>query len=296
MADLNWYRSFVAVYRSGKVSGAAGIRNLTQPAITQHIAALGQVVGEALFARTPKGMTPTERGKALYTQVVESLDRLERVSRGLRLTAASLAPTVRLGAPLEFFYEVALERLVNASFRLELRFHETRELIQALEDAKLDAVIATQRLTTRALEYRAITEEAFVLVGSPSLSAPSDGSLETWLNAQRWVSYGPELPIIRRFYRANFARRPEIQPALVVPDLRAVLRALELGAFVSVLPDYLCRDALKAGRIVALVRSIGEHNTLWLVRRKTDLERPELQELESILIDNPNFSGLRVPS
>jgi DNA-binding transcriptional LysR family regulator len=288
MADLNWYRSFVAVYRSGKVSSAASSRHLTQPAITQHIAALEQVTGEALFKRTSKGMTPTERGKALYAQVVESLDRLERVSRTLRRSTANETVRVRLGAPPEFFYEVALERLVNASFRLEVRFNETRELIQALEDAKLDAVIATQRLSTRALEYRAIFEEAFVLVGSPSLSAPSDRSLEAWLNAQRWVSYGPDLPIIRRFYRANFDCRPEMEPALIVADLRAALRALEQGAFVSVLPDYLCRDALRRGRVRALMESVGERNTLWLVRRKTDLERPELQELEARLMQNPS--------
>jgi DNA-binding transcriptional LysR family regulator len=288
MADLNWYRSFVAVYRSGKVSGAAKLRNLTQPAITQHIAALEQITGEALFTRTPKGMTPTERGKALYSQVVESLDRLERVSRTLRSSATNEAMCVRLGTPPEFFYEVALERLIDASFRLEVRFNETRELIQALEEAKLDAVIATQRLSTRALEYRAITEEAFVLVGSPSLTVPSDGALEAWLNAQRWVSYGPDLPIIRRFYRANFERRPEMEPALIVPDLRAALRALEFGAFVSVLPDYLCRDAIQKGRVRVLKKSLGEGNTLWLVRRKTDLERPELHELEERLMQNPS--------
>jgi DNA-binding transcriptional LysR family regulator len=284
MADLNWYRSFVAVYRSGKVSSAANSRNLTQPAITQHIAALEQITGEALFTRTPKGMTPTDRGKALYAQVVESLDRLEGVSRTLRSRTSSQVVRVRLGAPIEFFYEVALARLLNVHFRLELRFGETRDLIQALEDAKLDAVIATQRLSTRALEYKAIFDEAFVLVGSPSLSAPSDGSLEAWLKAQRWVSYGADLPIIRRFYRANFERRPELQPALVVPDLRSALRALELGTFVSVLPDYLCQDAIRKGRIRVLKESLGDRNALWLVRRKTDLEHPELRELEARLM------------
>jgi DNA-binding transcriptional LysR family regulator len=286
MADLNWYRSFVAVYRSGKVSSAANLRNLTQPAITQHIASLEQVTGEALFTRTPKGMTLTERGKALYAQVVESLDRLERVSRTLRPRTSHEAVCVRLGAPIEFFYEVALGRLIDARFRLEVRFNETRELIQALEEAKLDAVIATQRLSTRALEYQPIFDETFVLVGSPSLFAPSDTALEAWLNAQRWVSYGPDLPIIRRFYRANFERRPGMEPALIVPDLRAALRAVELGAFVSVLPDYLCQDAIQQGRVQVLMESIGERNTLWLVRRKTDLERPELQELEARLLGN----------
>lgn len=91
MADFNWYRNFLAVYRAGSVSGAARQRNLTQPAVSQQLAALEASVGEALFVRTPRGMRPTERGNALYTQTVESLDRLERISRGLKRDAAPTA-------------------------------------------------------------------------------------------------------------------------------------------------------------------------------------------------------------
>ena len=51
MADLNWYRNFLAVYRLGSVSGAAKARNLTQPAVSQQLGALEASVGEPLFVR-----------------------------------------------------------------------------------------------------------------------------------------------------------------------------------------------------------------------------------------------------
>ena len=40
MVDLEWYRSFIAVYRFGTASGAAHALHLTQPGVSQHVAAL----------------------------------------------------------------------------------------------------------------------------------------------------------------------------------------------------------------------------------------------------------------
>ena len=285
MADLNWYRSFIAVYRAGSVSRAALERNLTQPAVTQQIAALEAAVGESLFARTPKGMQPTERGKALYAQVIESLEKLERVTRGLKRSAKLERPLVRLGAPSEFFYEVALKKLVGLDVRLSVRFGETRTLLSLLENAELDGVIATQKLSGRGLEFTKIFEESFVLVGSRGLSMPADLEPHAWLGAQAWISYAPDLPIIRRFYRTHFERRPDFVPALIVPDLRAAVRALEIGQFVTVLPEYLCRTAIEAKRISLLWKPpTAPTNELWLAVRKADAERPELIELGRALI------------
>jgi DNA-binding transcriptional LysR family regulator len=279
MADLNWFKSFIAVYRTGKVSSAAIERNLTQPAITQHIAALEMAAGEMLFVRTPKGMRPTERGKALYVQVVESLERLERVSKNLRRDQNEL-PLLRLGAPPEFFYEVALAKIQPLPIRFQIQLNETKLLLEQLEAGTLDAVIATQKLNNRSLEYRRIAQEHFLLVGSKRLKPPTDPKLEVWLERQDWVSYGADLPIIRRYYQINFDRRPDIAPKLIVPDLRAVLRALEFGAGVSVLPDYLCRAALNSGSITELWKpEMAVTNDLWLAYRKTDGQRSQIQSL-----------------
>jgi DNA-binding transcriptional LysR family regulator len=45
MVNLEWYRSFVQVYRVGTVSKAAEMLHLTQPAVSQHIAAFEQFLG-----------------------------------------------------------------------------------------------------------------------------------------------------------------------------------------------------------------------------------------------------------
>lgn len=100
MADFEWFRSFVAIYRHGSVSAAAASRYMTQPALSQHLAALEAEIGEPLFRRTPRRMVPTERAKLLYAQIAQAVDRLERVDDAFKLPGR--APVLRLGGPPAF--------------------------------------------------------------------------------------------------------------------------------------------------------------------------------------------------
>lgn len=261
MVDLEWYRSFIAIYRAGTVSGAARALLLTQPAVTQHLAALEAAVGEPLFLRAPRRMIPTARGKELYNQVVQAIETLEQVSQTLG-AGQERPPVLRCGAPREYFQEQLLRRLLSLPYRLWLQFGETADLVNDLEHGRLEAVVATQQLASRDLEFVHLDDERFILVGPTALTVPdelreaaAEGArepLESWLAAQRWVSYGPELPIIRRFWLQCFERRPTFQAALVLPDLHAIRSAVEQGYGISVLPDYLCGDWLAAGRLRVL--------------------------------------------
>lgn len=292
MLDLEWYRSFVAIYRSGTVSGAAATRFLTQPAVSQHLAALEAAVGQPLFKRTPRRMVPTEQGKALYSQVAQALETLERVSREMQDRAASEKTLVRIGTPLEYFFEIALERLRGLPFRFSVALGLAQDLLERLERGELDGVIATQRLSTSGVEYSKLADERFILVGPPD-KAPSDAAdgsaeglarVESWLAGLDWVSYGAELPIIRRFWQHSFRRRPEIRPALVIPNLHAIGKAVELGYGVSVLPEYLCRSALEAGRLHVLwTPSRPVANELWLAYRKVDRHDPAISRVRERL-------------
>nr|BBH92418.1 LysR family transcriptional regulator [Thermogemmatispora argillosa] len=294
MVDLEWYRSFIAIYRAGTVSGAARALLLTQPAVTQHLAALEAAVGEPLFLRAPRRMIPTARGKELYNQIVQAIETLEQVSQTLG-AGQQRPPLLRCGAPREYFQEQLLTRLLSLPYRLWLQFGETADLINDLEHGRLEAVIATQQLASRDLEFLHLDDERFVLVGPASLAVPAPlveaaargerTPLEEWLTSQRWISYGPELPIIRRFWLQCFERRPSFQAALVLPDLHAIKRAVEQGYGISVLPDYLCRRSLEAGQLRLLWEPPQPvANELWLAYRRIDRNDARIRALKRGLL------------
>lgn len=65
-----------------------------------------------------------------------------------------------------------------------------------------------------------------------------------------------------------FGVRLTCGPAVTVPDLRGMMAAAENGAGVTVLPRYLCQEALDRGRLVALLEPEEPPvNTMYLVRR-----------------------------
>lgn len=75
----------------------AKARHMTQPALSQHLAALEAEAGAPLFIRRPLRMVPIERGIALYNQVAPAVDRLERTTSELR--GGTAETVVRLGGP-----------------------------------------------------------------------------------------------------------------------------------------------------------------------------------------------------
>ena len=69
MLNLRHLRAAAAVVRSGSVTGAARLVNLTQPAVTQALAKLERQIGLALFERVPGGMIATDAGRMLAARV-----------------------------------------------------------------------------------------------------------------------------------------------------------------------------------------------------------------------------------
>ena len=283
MVDYDWYRSFLAIYQVGTVTRAAEERGLTQPAVTQHLAALEAVVGAKLFTRTARRMLPTERGRTLYSQVVGALEALDQVSLRLRRGMPSALPELRLGPPREYFSVAALPQLSRAPVRLWTQFGPARVLLEALRDGELDLVIATERLNLHELEYRTLSEEQFVLVAGSAATPPciqpttakERATLEQWALGQAWVSDARDLPIIRRFWRQCFGTRPSIEPQLVIPDLVLLLEAVVGGAGLSVLPAYLCAAPLAAGRLLCVWAPVPPvTNELWVAYRVRDRQRP----------------------
>lgn len=278
MADFEWFRSFVAIYRYGSVSAAAASRYMTQPALSQHLAALEAEVGEPLFRRTPRRMVPTERAKLLYAQIAQAVDRLERVDDAFKLPGR--APVLRIGGPSEFMHEQVIPAMPESPYRIVLTFGETRPLLRLMQDGELDLLVATQHVATPGLVYSRLAAETFLPVGSRPLGLPSGADAETIrgaLESQQWISYDADLPMIRRYWMKAFGVRCTILPDYIVPDLRIIKTMVLRGLGVSVLPDYLIRTEREEGLLHVLHEpDEPAANELWLVRRSADSSDEQL--------------------
>ena len=69
--QLQWetQRAFLAVLRTGSLSGAARLLGIAQATARRRIEALEQSVGVSLFIRSPAGLLPTDTAKDLISHV-----------------------------------------------------------------------------------------------------------------------------------------------------------------------------------------------------------------------------------
>ncbi|MEV0592633.1 LysR family transcriptional regulator [Nonomuraea cavernae] len=98
MLDLWSLRVLHEVGRLGSFSAAAGELSMTQPAVSRQIAALERRAGVRLFDRLPRGVRPTDAGRAALDQAAEILDGVTLFETRLRAFAEAAAGRVRVSA------------------------------------------------------------------------------------------------------------------------------------------------------------------------------------------------------
>lgn len=279
MIDFEWYRSFIHVYQQRSVSAAARIRFLTQPAVSQHIAALEAELETSLFIRAPRQMIPTDAGTALYTQVVGLIDRLEELSLEMKYEAGQQSrPVLKFGGPTEFVTHGIVPKLPLDVAQFTVVFDLTVPLLQRLLANELDFIIATKRIDEPGVQYVPIADERFHLIAPIGYDAP-EADLKDWMDRQCWISYGLELPIIRRYYQTQFGERPGIRPEMILPNVDAILKAIEAGHGISVLPDYLVEAAVSARRVQRIAPERFATNQLYVAYRTDSRHDPVLQQV-----------------
>ncbi|MFJ8361776.1 LysR family transcriptional regulator [Streptomyces sp. NPDC093984] len=288
--SLDLLLTFLEVYRAGSLSAASQRLGVTQPAVSGQLARLEEHVGERLFVRTSKGVTPTQRAAALASRVSGHVEGLRRALGSPE--EPTLGGTVRIGAAAEFVTLRAapvLAELAKQGVQVQAVLGLADELLAALAADRLDLVISSVRPTHPAIHAEAFVDEEFLLVAPPAMAHNVDTErLSTEpvaaLAHLPLVAYAEDLPIVRRYWRSEFGRRPPNPVVFIVSDLRAVLEAVVAGAGISVLPRYITAPALQSGKVVQLHEpEAAPLNTLYLAVRRGTPGSPAVTVLRDAL-------------
>src|SRR5215207_10643022 len=144
MLDPRRLLTFHAVTRAGSFSAAARELALTQPAVSQQVAALERELGARLLHRGPGGLTLTEAGEL-------ALEHAEALAERLALADTQLAElgdqaaSVRVGAfpsALATLVPAAIERLVPQ--RVEAMEGTIEELAAGVADGSMHVALCFQ--------------------------------------------------------------------------------------------------------------------------------------------------------
>ncbi|RKS14080.1 LysR family transcriptional regulator [Flavobacterium sp. 120] len=295
MINLEWYRTFKAVYKTGTLTSAAEVLFISQPGVSLHLSSLENYVGYKLFDRTGRKMVPTEKGKVLYNFIIEALTKLEEAEKNFQRSTEKNTPTISVGMCFETF-QITLEQYISSlPFNVIIQFGEYPEMVESLEKGILDLIITPQMVVKNTIDYQAFSSETIVLVGGSEIDDLEFDSIEKnenleeielWLKQQKWYGTTGDMEHLRRFWQLNFNKHPDFRPNYIVPNLNSIVRCLSSGKGLAVVPDFLCKKEIDNGSIKMIWKgNTPLKNTLYFATRKKTMYQEEITLIKKIFLE-----------
>jgi DNA-binding transcriptional LysR family regulator len=267
MAGFDWndLKSFLAVARTGRLTGAAARLGVDHATLSRRIAALEQALKAKLFDRSPAGYTLTQPGERLLA-TAEEMERLAlRAQEAVGGSAASVEGVVRIGAPEGFGSYFLAPRIGALKGRYPLLTVQLVAAPAVFSLARRDADIAVtpSRPPAGRLNVSRLTDYDLALYAAPSYlaDAPPVGALAD-LSRHRFVSYIGDL---LHFPELDFLHQvaPQGSTSVESSNLVAQLRATLAGAGLCILPAFLARE--EKGLVRVLPDEVILTRSLWLI-------------------------------
>ncbi|MED7788510.1 LysR family transcriptional regulator [Francisella sp. 19X1-34] len=289
--QLDYIRSFLEVYRLGSMTEAARSLYLTQPAVSMHIKTLEASIGKNLFIRTGRKLLPTAIAHELAYSVSKPLDTIESTISQLRAYSKNIEGTIYIAAPGEFTQYMAVDIMKQLlSFKIKLRIQTGGRgfIVQQLEEGHVDFAILASYYKTPSTSSEIIAEEEFIPVASPEwvrqyIKKPYD--LKQLID-KPVIAYDENLPLIADFFDKTIGYTYKNPAIVTVPDLRIILQLVIQGQGFSILPDYMCLEAIKNGQLI----NLSEHgykltNKIYLVWSKSSLMNSRIAFVKNYLVN-----------
>ncbi len=292
MVNLEWYRTFKAIYKTGTLTGAAEALFISQPGVSLHLSSLEAYVGYKLFDRTGRKMIPTERGKVLFNALAEPLTKLEEIEKNFQQSTEKHTPTISVGMCFETF-QITLEQYVaTLPFNLIISFGEYPEMLDQLDKGILDLIITPKKGTSPNIEHEPFSSENIVLVGGKDIDlkafkkvhkTKNRNQIELWLKQHKWYGTTGDMEHLFQFWKLNLGKKPDFRPNYIVPNLNSIVRCLSGGTGLAVIPDFLCHDEIKNGEIQLIWEGDKKlKNTLYFGTRKKTTHSQEIDHIKDL--------------
>ncbi|MBR0725594.1 LysR family transcriptional regulator [Bradyrhizobium manausense] len=257
--NLNRLAYFAAVVDAGSFTRAAERLGITKTVVSQQVARLEAELKTALLLRTTRRVEPTEAGRLLHARCVMILREAEDAVDELAQTNAEPMGVLRIAAPND--YGASTIAPLAAKFA---RKYPACSVDLVLSDVRTDLVANQIDLSIRvgwlndsSLQAKRLGAFRQFLVAPPEIAVAIRADQPDELTALPFIANGAlSEPLVWRFTRNDFeARTVRMQQTITINTTPAVLAATLAGGGLSVLPDFLVAEHLKAGRLVHVLPS-----------------------------------------
>lgn len=227
--DYRFLKAFLAVAKHLSFTRASEELHITQAAVSRQIKLLEESLKTQLLIRSPQKVMLTARGTELYQKAnyfnewVLS-EFLSSQYRGIKIGA--------LQGVLENWLITKTEKLYkNKNFNLYIQMSSPSNLLQMMEEGKLDLILHAQNIQTETLSSRRLFKEEIILISQRKISLNK-------IDHYRWIICDP------KDYLMNYSRKKS-KEIIQVNSTNAQVRLVEDGMGIAIIPSHFLKNKKK---------------------------------------------------
>lgn len=273
MVNLDLYRVFYTVAKSGSLTKAAEELYISQPAVSRSIKQLESQLGVTLFTRTHRGMVlSSQGGKVIFAEVERALGLLTEAENRIAEMKNSATGKIRIGASDTIFEYFLSDKIVDfhekfPAVKIDLVADFTPDTIAKLKADKLDVAFVNLPISPdpELKLHGNCMRLNDVFVASEKFAGLKDKPLS--------FSALKEYPLIM-MEKNTIARRAldnflgslgvELQPSIEVGSWDLMKRLVRRGMGIGIIPREYVEDLFAKGSLFPVVtdtalpvRSVG---------------------------------------
>jgi len=256
--DIRTLRFFISVYNAQNFSNVARKEDVSASMISRTIQQLEDALGQQLFYRNTRAITPTESGKLFFEYANKITEQFDEAQKALQDKTIEPSGLVRINAPVFFGQRHIAPWLAGLSERyprLLIELIQTDEFIDPLREST-DLIFRIGALTDSSFHARIFGTQKYHLAASPQYVAKySTPDHPTELNQHKCLVYkgfeGPNRWLVRK-PNEEWVHYP-ITPLLSSNNAESLMTAALHGMGIVLFPDWLIGEALKQGDLIKLL-------------------------------------------
>lgn len=282
MINLEWLRTFRAVYKTKSLSKAAEMLMVSQPTVSQQISALESRMGKKLFDRKSKGVKETDVGRMLNTMVSGSIEMLEGVEHNIIKSDSDLKNILTIGISPHMYKTSLCSKILELGDYVHIKFGVKQDLIREVEEGTLLYAIVPGELNTFDTFSFPLYDQNIVLVGTPDIEFSDLKKMfkqrqfdeaQNWMASHKWYAHDNNSNFIKIYWLNVFdKKRPAIVPNYIIPNEYEVLFQQTLGSGLSVAFDNIVQPFVSNGTLKVCELKKVTYRNLSLIanKKKTD--------------------------
>lgn len=271
MDRLREIEFFLAVAEAGSFAAAARTLRASPSAVSRAVASLEARLGARLILRTTRQLRLTEAGLRFHGRATEAVAALEAAGRDAAGEAAIPSGRLAIGAPVSFGRQAlapVLGTFLDAHPRVRGSLILADRVVNLVEEG-IDVALRIGELSDSRLIARRVGQVRRPLVAAPAYlgRCGSPGSPPD-LRHHAFIAF---TGLMRTESLTLAGQTVAVRPRAEVNDAMAALALAEAGHGITILPSYLAREALAAGRLIEVLPDAA------LPARPAQLVFPELR-------------------